>query len=147
MSTSLTRTWRRRIAAYDGGQQIPKSHVYALRKLLQRMEVAAYGPLPAELKSELDKLFARGFAWQITQEQTEQGLKWLDLPKVRKCMTEPQRAIVDDFDYFLFVDLFEIPFGHGISNYMPVYRVCSASGPWFNYISRPWVSGHLFEVL
>lgn len=143
MTDNLTRTWRKRIAAYDAGQPIPKSRVYAFRKLTSK----PLGELHAELFGELCKLHARGFAWRITPEQTEQGLAWLKQKKVQKCMTESQRAIVDDFSHFLFVDLFEVPRSHGFSDYLPVYRVCSASGPYFDYISRPWVSGHLFEVL
>lgn len=146
MKDNLTRTWRKRIAAYDAGQPIPKAHVYALRGALARSN-ASYKPVSDDMKAELEKLFNRGFAWQITPEQTEQGLAWLKQKKVQKEMIESQRAIVDDFSHFLFVDLFEVSRGHSFSDYLPVYRVCSATGPWFDYISRPWVSGHLFEVL
>jgi hypothetical protein len=121
----------------------------AFRKLMAR---PYYLPeLPDELKTVLSGLFdenARSlFAWQITPEQTEQGLRWLKLPKVKKELTQAQQAILDDFSHFLFVDVQDDSTTYRTDS-APVYRVCSVSGPWFDYVPKPWQSqGCPFEVI
>jgi hypothetical protein len=143
---NLTRTWKKRIAAYDAGQPIPKSHIYAFCKLHSRYG-SSREPISPELMEELERLDARGFAWQITPEQTEQGLAWFKLRKVQKELNDSQRVIIEDFSHFLFVGVREYPRGHGFSDYRPVYRVCSHSGPWFDYVATHWRKGGWLEVL
>jgi hypothetical protein len=149
MSSSLTRIWQRRILAYDAGTPIEKSKIGAFRKLVCR---PGFLPsLPDELKARVVGLWDdRGnsrFAWQITPEQTEQGLNWLKLPKIKKQLTAGQQAILDDFSHFLFVDVQDDSTTYRTDS-APVYRVCSVSGPWFDYVPKPWQSqGCPFEVI
>ena len=142
MSTTLARTWRRRIAAHDAGQPITKPHIYAFRKLWANSR-----NLAPELLADIQALCDRGIAWQITPEQTVQGLNWLKSRKAQKQLTESQRAIVDDFSHFLFVDVREYSIGYGRSIFTPAYRVCSNRGPWFDYTATTWQDGSVLEVL
>lgn len=149
MSTSLTRTWLRRIAAYNAGQPIEKSKIGAFRKLVCRPH---YLPeLPAELTAAVralwDDVGRSRFAWQITPEQTEQGLHWLKLPKIYRQMSPAQQAILDNFSHFLFVDVQDDSTTYRTDS-APIYRVCSTDGAWFDYASKPWQSQECpFEVV
>jgi hypothetical protein len=150
MSSSLTRIWKRRIAAYQSGTPIEKSKIGAFRKLIARPR---YLPdLPQELTALLGQLYDEYgrslYAWQVTPEQTEQGLRWLKLPKVKKELTEAQQAILDDFSHFLFVDVQDDSTCYRTHS-APVYRVCAASSPaYFDYVPKPWQSEGLpFEVI
>jgi len=143
MSTSLTRTWTRRIASYQAGQPIEKAKIGAFRKLVCNRpsdDVPFLGAL-------WDDYGRSQFAWQITPEQTEQGLAWLKLPKIYKQLSESQRSILDDFSHFLFVDVQDLSTTYRHDS-APVYRVCSNAGPWFDYVPRPWQTDGLpFEIL
>lgn len=149
MSSSLTRVWLRRIASYEAGQPIEKAKIGAFRKLVARPHWLK--PIPPELQTKLDSLWEFGyrsrFAWSITPEQTQQGLRWLKLPKIHKQLSPAQQAILDDFSHFLFVDVCDRSTTYRVDS-APVYRVCSHAGPWFDYVPKPWQSnGCPFEVV
>ena len=148
MTTSLTRTWKRRIAAYQSGQPIEKAKIGAFRKLINR---SPYLPrLSSELIELIESLWIYGrsqFAWQITPEQTEQGLRWLRLPKIKRELGDAEQAILDDFSHFLFVDVQDLSTNYRADS-APVYRVCSHTHGWFDYVPRPWQSqGRPFEIV
>jgi hypothetical protein len=148
MTTSLTRTWLRRIASYEAGTPIEKSKIRAFRTLVCRPGYLS--ELEPTLAAKVQSLWDFGhskFAWQITPEQTEQGLRWLNLPKIRKQLTESQKAILDEFSHFLFVDVQALSTRYRRDS-APVYRVCSHSHGHFDYVPRPWRSdGIPFEVV
>lgn len=146
MSNSLTRTWKKRIAAYDAGQPIEKAKIGAFRKVAASRP--AYLPqLEDELVEVIRALFDRGLAWHITPEQTEQGLRWLNLPKIKKQLGFREQSILENFSHFLFVDIQDLSTCYR-SDSAPVYRVCSTDGRHFDYAPRPWQSNGIpFEIV
>lgn len=76
-------------------------------------------------------------AWNITPEQTEQGLKWLQLKKVQKELNEKQKLITDNFLRFCFLTVEVYTRPHGIHICLPVYRIHSTFGAWFDYVAYP----------
>ncbi len=143
MSTTLARTWARRIAAYQAGQPIEKAKIGAFRKIVCNRPDT---DVPA-LSGLWDDYGRSSFAWQITPDQTVQGLNWLRLPEIKKQLTEAQQAILDDFSHFLFVDVQDLSTTYRHDS-APVYRVCSHSHGWFDYVPRPWQSqGCPFEIV
>lgn len=148
MSTSLTRTWKRRIQSYQSGHPIEKAKIGAFRKLVNR---PAYLPqLSPELAALIESLWIYGrsqFAWRIEPDQTEQGLRWLRMPKVYRQLGPTETAILDDFSHFLFVDVQDNSTTYRTDS-APVYRVCSHTHGWFDYTPRPWQSqGCPFEIV
>jgi hypothetical protein len=158
--SSAFKTWSKRIPAFDGGAEVTKTIIGALKRIitLSRRDLAA----DTELHKLVDYRFnhenslpargAKAVRWKLTGEQTTQGLMWLRRPRLLKTLDPQDLIVLDDFSHFLFVG-FEIEdhtrhagFPQIIAK--PVYRVVGKDGRWFDYSSSPWRSGReSFTVL
>lgn len=138
MHSPAYRTWKKRIDAYNAGAEIPKSIIYAL---CQRVADNSHKN-PDDLADLLWRLWARGFAWKITQVQTAQGLRWLNRPDVFRHLSDQERLMVTEcFSHFLFVGMLRTSRGNSRAEFAPVYRVCHANGvDTFDYVTKSWRS-------
>lgn len=147
------KTWTKRIALYDGGAEITKTLIGALKRIitLSRRDLkddAALHKLVDYRFNHENSVAARGakaVRWNITGEQTIQGLNWLRQSRLKKFLEPRDLAVLDDFSRFLFVgfeitDLTRHP-GFPRIDAKPVYRVIAKGGQWFDYSSSPWQSG------
>ena len=150
------KTWIKRFTSYEAGEPITKSLINALGSVIRNVG-------SRESDKELRKFVAQKVdyettwnntpGWQITPEQTEQGLSWLHRSAVKKHLLPKDLSVIDNFDYFLFKG-FEIVDQTRHASFpkfevKPVYRVVSKGGFWFDYASAPWQAGTAspFEIL
>lgn len=151
--SAALKTWTKRIALYDGGAEITKTLIGAMKRIitLSRRDLQNDKALHALLDHRFNhenSLVARGakaVRWNITGEQTTQGLNWLRRPRLMKFLEERDLAVIHNFSRFLFVG-FEIEDktrypGFPRIEARPVYRVIAKNGAWFDYSSSPWQSG------
>lgn len=159
-TSSAFKTWSKRIPGFDGGVRIPKTVIGALKRIitLSRRDLKDDQDLHKLLGSRFDyenSATTRGpkaVRWNITGEQTTQGLNWLRQPRMKKLFEPRDLAVLDNFSFFLFVG-FEIENRTQHPSFpridaKPVYRVIAQDGTWFDYSSSPWQSGQAsFTIL
>lgn len=92
--------------------------------------------------------FNKGF--QITKEQTELGIAWLNKfcfgsrgPRKQDSFSEHDLAVIKSFTKFRFVGVMEIDNGYGC-RYLPVYRTYGKTGS-FDYCPIHWSKPIVFN--
>ena len=96
-----------------------------------------------QIPEDLQTLIAtQSPAWQITPEQTEQGLNWLRKKEIIIFLSENQQEILENFSHFLFIGTKEIAKEYGFTFSYPIYRVCGKGKKgrksFFDYIPQPF---------
>ena len=160
--TAGHKTWTKRLEDYRKGAQITKSLINRAKGLIASKWItlkdgneALWNMLVATLDYEKNTgaTTRKGAVrFNITPEQTAQGLEWLRRPRLLKHLSPQDQQILADFSHFLFVGIdMENATRHGsYPQYRcrPVYRVISKTGAWFDYASSPWQSGQAsFDIL
>ena len=142
---ALSKTWSKRFEAYDMGMPITKGLIGSLRRIVEDVNTDNVPQRSAAImKTHYELTWNKGFGWQITPEQSEQGLNWLKRREVLKLLEEKDKAIVENFSHFTFVgfDMIDTSSAFRLRlSVRPVYRVHSKTGAWFDYASAPWQSG------
>ena len=156
------KTWVKRLENYRKGEQISKALINRAKGLIASKWItlkdgneALWKMLAATLDYEKNTgaTTRKGAVrFNITPEQTAQGLDWLRRDRMKKHLEQRDQEILADFSHFLFVGIdMENVTRHGsYPQYRcrPVYRVISKTGAWFDYASSPWQSGQAsFDIL
>ena len=129
------KTWAKRFKAYDAGEPIPKGLIGSLKRIAGKQSA----PAAIVQKVNYELVWNTAFEWKITQDQTLQGLGWLQRREIQKLMAPEDKAILEGFSHFTFKG-FDLRLRNRWVVALPVYRVHSKSGAWFDYISTPWQS-------
>lgn len=77
---------------------------------------------------------------RVEAKQSEKGLAWLRNKRNYKTLGEREKHIVDNFHAFQLVEMYDAGTRGGVFM-IPVYRVISTDGKYFDYIARSWQAG------
>lgn len=153
MESRAYKTWKNRMQAYAKGEPIPKAIINAacgiVRRSNRRSTLTEWER--GELVWNMDASSGDVLGWRITDQQSEQGLRWLRSTAWRHLGAQ-HRAMVEAFDHWTFDGLCIMPGRFGREDARPVYRLHAKDGQSFAYYAYPWreVSmghGSVIEVL
>jgi hypothetical protein len=130
-------TWEKRIAYYEAGGRISNSLINRLRSIFNVSFMTEAKPEQALLEEVALYQYGHGPGWQIEQEQTEKGLKWLRLPCNHKHLPVAALKMIEDFSHFTFEGVL-LNWTGLRQEAAVVYRLHAKDGSYFDYSAYWW---------